>query len=79
MPVPKGKQELYGKVVGRNINAGKSLAAAKKIADRAIASEQRKNDEAHKAYRSDHEPPKPGRPRENCKVCGCCHSDGSWH
>lgn len=36
MPVPKDKQDLYGKVVGKNINAGKSLNAAKRIADKAV-------------------------------------------
>jgi hypothetical protein len=36
MPVPKGKEKLYGKIVGVNINRGRSLAAAKDIADRAV-------------------------------------------
>lgn len=35
-PVPKGQQEKYGKIVGANINRGKSPVAAKKIADKAI-------------------------------------------
>jgi len=36
MPVPKSKEKLYGKIVGSNINRGKSLTDAKQIADRAI-------------------------------------------
>lgn len=36
MPVPKKKQRIYGIIVGKNINEGKSLEAAKNIADRAI-------------------------------------------
>ena len=36
MPVPKGKQKKYGKIVGANINRGKSLEEAKDIADRAV-------------------------------------------
>jgi len=36
MPVPKKKQELYGKIVGHMQNLGKSLEEAKNIADRAI-------------------------------------------
>lgn len=36
MPVPKGKQELYGKIVGHNINTGHSMKEAKKIADKAV-------------------------------------------
>lgn len=36
MPVPKSKQKKYGMIVGKNINEGKSLEAAKDIADRAI-------------------------------------------
>lgn len=43
MPVPKDKQDLYGKIVGKNINSGKSLSAAKRIADKAI-----KSDNLHK-------------------------------
>lgn len=36
MPVPKSKQKLYGKIVGKNINDGKSLEQAKDIADKAV-------------------------------------------
>lgn len=36
MPVPKGKQELFGKIIGANINQGRTLAEAKKIADKAV-------------------------------------------
>jgi len=36
MPVPKGKEKQYGMIVGKNINAGKSLAEAKDIADSAV-------------------------------------------
>ena len=36
MPVPKSKQSLYGKVVGANMNRGKSLSESKDIADKAI-------------------------------------------
>lgn len=36
MPIPKQKQELYGKVVGHNINTGHSLKEAKSIADKAV-------------------------------------------
>jgi hypothetical protein len=41
MPVPKGKEKLYGKIVGVNINRGRSLAAAKDIADRAVDAPKR--------------------------------------
>ncbi len=36
MPVPKGKQSLYGKIAGHMQNLGKSLSEAKNIADRAV-------------------------------------------
>jgi len=36
MPVPKKFQKQYGRIVGRMINAGKSQAEAKAIADRAL-------------------------------------------
>ena len=36
MPIPKDKQDLYGKVIGKNINEGKSRKAAKEIAERAV-------------------------------------------
>lgn len=42
MPVPKNKQDKYGKIVGANINRGKSLAMAKAIADKAIKSKKNK-------------------------------------
>jgi hypothetical protein len=36
MPVPKGKQKLYGKIAGHMQNLGKSFEEAKDIADRAV-------------------------------------------
>ena len=36
MPVPPGKEDLYGKVVGHMLNMGKSHEEAKAIADRAV-------------------------------------------
>jgi len=36
MPVPKGKEDLYGKIAGHMQNLGKSLGEAKNIADRAV-------------------------------------------
>lgn len=36
MPVPKGKQKVYGAIVGKNINTGKSMEESKNIADRAV-------------------------------------------
>lgn len=42
MSVPKNKQDLYGKIVGKNINKGKSLEASKKIADRAVKVKKKK-------------------------------------
>lgn len=36
MPVPKGKQKIYGRILGRMINSGKSKDEAKDIADRAV-------------------------------------------
>jgi len=36
MPVPKGKEELYRKVVGHMQNLGKGLKESKNIADRAV-------------------------------------------
>lgn len=38
MPIKKEDQDLYGKIVGKNINSGKSLNAAKRIADKAVKS-----------------------------------------
>jgi len=38
MPVPKDKRDLYAKVVGRQINLGKTLKEARAIADAAIKS-----------------------------------------
>lgn len=43
MPVPKDKQKLYGKIVGFNINHGKSAEEAKKIADAAIKPGHQRN------------------------------------
>lgn len=42
MPVPKDKQDVYGKIVGKNINSGKSLSAAKRVADKAIKHDDNK-------------------------------------
>lgn len=36
MPIEKGKQEVYGRIVGHEINEGMSLEKAKNIADRAV-------------------------------------------
>ena len=36
MPIEKGKQEVYGRIVGHEINQGMSLEKAKNIADRAV-------------------------------------------
>lgn len=36
MPIPPGKAKLYGKILGKNINLGKSPAQAKAIAEAAI-------------------------------------------
>jgi hypothetical protein len=43
MPIPKDRksQDLYSKVVGRNINEGKSREEAKRIADRAVKSQKK--------------------------------------
>ena len=38
MPVPKDKQKLYGKIIGRMINLGKGKKKAKEIADKAVVS-----------------------------------------
>ena len=43
MPVPKKKQELYGKVAGHMQNLGYSLSDAKEKADSAIKSRSRKS------------------------------------
>ena len=42
MPVPKKKQELYGKVAGHMQNLGYSLSDAKEKADSAIKSSSSK-------------------------------------
>ncbi len=42
MPVPKSKQKLYGKVVGKMINSGKGLEESKNIADKAIKVKDKK-------------------------------------
>jgi hypothetical protein len=42
MPVPRKKRKLYSKVVGHMQNLGKSLDAAKDIADRAVHSKRTK-------------------------------------
>lgn len=36
MPIPKDKQNLYGKVIGHNLNQGKSKQEAKEIAEAAV-------------------------------------------
>lgn len=36
MPIPKGKAKLYGKILGHNLNLGKSRAEAKSIAEAAV-------------------------------------------
>lgn len=36
MPVPKGKEDLYGKIVGHMINTGHNREESKNIADRAV-------------------------------------------
>jgi len=64
MPVPKGKQELYGKVVGHMINLGKSTEAAKDIADKAVKVKGSSSDT------------KSGK---KCAVCGKDHKSGSYH
>lgn len=43
VPVPKDKEKLYGMIVGKNINSGKSLEASKNIADRAIVGKKSSN------------------------------------
>lgn len=48
MPVPKGKEKLYGKIVGANINRGKTLSQAKSIADRAVVSKKKKKSKKKK-------------------------------
>ncbi len=42
MPVPKGKEELYGKIAGHMQNLGKSLQESKDIADRAVKVKKKK-------------------------------------
>lgn len=37
MPVPKGKEKIYGKIVGHLQNLGYSRTVAKQKADKAIA------------------------------------------
>lgn len=42
-PLPKGyDKDLYGKVVGRMINTGRSVDAAHKIADQAVIDKAKK-------------------------------------
>lgn len=36
MPIPKDKQELYGKILGRMLNIGKGKKKAKSIAEKAV-------------------------------------------
>jgi len=36
MPVPKKYQKTYGKIVGHEINKGKSLSKAKAFADKVV-------------------------------------------
>lgn len=42
MPVPKGKEKLYGKVIGSCYNQGGSKAKCKSRADRAVKSKRAK-------------------------------------
>ena len=42
MPIPKGKSKLYGLVIGRMLNLGKSRKAAKSIAERAVRSKRKR-------------------------------------
>lgn len=39
MPVPKDKQKLFGKVIGKNLNEGKSKEVAKENAEKAVGME----------------------------------------
>lgn len=57
MPVPKDKEELYGKIAGHMQNEGKSLAEAKNIADKAVGIGSSKK----------------GDSNSKCKVCGKKH------
>ena len=41
MPIPKDKQILYGKTIGRMINLGKGKSKAKKIADKAVLDKEK--------------------------------------
>jgi hypothetical protein len=53
MPVPKGKQKLYGMIVGHNINIGHSLESAKNIADKAITNGKSKKKDTDKEKHKD--------------------------
>jgi hypothetical protein len=42
MPIPKSKQNLYGKVIGSCLNKGGSKAKCKSRAERAVKSKRKK-------------------------------------
>ena len=41
MPIPKDKQVLYSKIIGRMINLGKGKNKSKKIADKAVLDKEK--------------------------------------
>jgi len=63
MPVPKGKEEMYGKVLGHNRNMGKSMEESKAIADRAVKSKSNVRKDTGK----------------KCQACGKVHKHGDMH
>jgi len=65
MPVPKSKQKVYGQIVGHNINQGKSMEAAKNIADRAVMHKDVNDKSLIKS--------------KKCKGCGKVHKNGEGH
>lgn len=65
MPVPKGKQELYGKIAGHMQNLGKSLSEAKDIADAAVTPGSQRS--GHSSGSSDSAKASKSRSKENRK------------
>jgi len=81
MPVPKGKHDIYGRIVGHMINTGKSMEKAKNIADKAV----KKKGVSDKGLTPtkvgnirtrDHGPATQGK---TCGVCGMHHAEGYNH
>lgn len=50
MPIPDGKEHLFGMIIGHMINTGKSYEESKSIAERAVMGKKKKPAGKKKPY-----------------------------